>query len=150
MIPTKLAPRERQLVVFAACLVALALLWWIALGPALQTYRNSDAEHAKLDTQIAAMQALAHEAQVLKAAPKVSAAQAQSWLEGHTKSLGKATLTAQAGRAQVSFSGASPEALAAWLADARRAVSLLPVQAKWNKAPGSGLWDGMLVFELPK
>ncbi|EER57544.1 conserved hypothetical protein, partial [Acidovorax delafieldii 2AN] len=30
-----LAPREQQLVLAAGALVALALLWWVALAPAL-------------------------------------------------------------------------------------------------------------------
>ena len=43
-----LAPREQHLVRAAALLVALALLWWLALAPALHTLRSAPARHAAL------------------------------------------------------------------------------------------------------
>ena len=43
-----LAPRERALVGGAAALVALALLWWVALAPALATLRSADVQHRAL------------------------------------------------------------------------------------------------------
>lgn len=153
-----MTPRERQLVGIAGGAVAAALVWMIAISPALQTYRSSSAVHAKLDAELVQMQALAQEAKRLKALPTVSAAAAQTWLETSVKKLGKATVTVQGGRAQVSFTGATPEALAAWLTDARTAAQLLPNQANWKRSapiknmdPKSPdvLWDGTTLLELP-
>jgi len=53
-----LAMRERQMVGGAIALVALALLWWIALAPALRTLAAAPAEHAQLDAQLQQMATL--------------------------------------------------------------------------------------------
>jgi general secretion pathway protein M len=151
-------PRERQLFLLVAVVIGLALLWWVAIAPALQTYRQSSAAHAKLDAQIAAMQVMADESKRLKAKPRVSAVQAQNWLEGAVKKLNKATLTVQGSRVQINFTDVPADALAAWLAEARTSVQLLPVEANWKKSvsPSSlasavnPLWGGALVFELLK
>jgi general secretion pathway protein M len=157
----RLAPRERQLFVVAGSLLALALAWWLLVAPAVQTWRTAGTAHAQLDAQIQQMQALAAEAKALKGAPRVTASQTQSWLDQSTKKLGKATLNMQGARAQISFTGASAENLAAFLAEARVSAALLPVQANWKRAalittPTSAstkgdtpvLWDGSLVFEV--
>jgi general secretion pathway protein M len=152
-------PRERQLIVIAGGLLAAALLWFLAIAPALQTYRASAAAHAKLDTELAQMQRMASEANKLKAMPRANPAAVQTWLDGATKKIGKATATLQGGRVQISFTGASPEALAAFLAEARTRAQLVPSEAHWKKSVGSPSpnpsnaspqWDGSIVFELAK
>ena len=148
------APRERQLLSIAFALLVIAVIWWALVAPALQTYRASTAVHAKLDTELAQMQAMASEAKQVRARPVVSAAQAQAWLDASIKKLGKATLQIQGSRVQVNFVGASPESLAMWLAQARSTVQLLPLQANWKRNVGvanaaSVLWDGSIVLELP-
>ena len=69
-----LAPREQNLVRAAVALVVLALLWWLALAPALQTLRTAPARHATLDAQLQRMQALQAEAQQLQGAPRANPA----------------------------------------------------------------------------
>ncbi|RYY92939.1 MAG: hypothetical protein EOO24_27875 [Comamonadaceae bacterium] len=54
----ELAPRERQMVVVAVTLVVLALLWWVALAPALRTLAAARDEHARLDAQLQQMSTL--------------------------------------------------------------------------------------------
>jgi type II secretory pathway component PulM len=73
----------------------------------------------------------------------------QDWLDGAIKKLGKASVAMQGGRVQVSFTGASPEVLAAWLAEARIKAQLVSLEAHWKKN-ASLLWDGSVVFELNK
>ncbi len=161
--------REQRLLVGLALLVCAALLWAIGIAPALQTYRASGGAHAKLDAELAQMQAMALESQRLKAMPILSAAQAQTWLDTSIKKLGKATLAVQGSRVQINFTGASPEALAAWLSQARSAAQLVPLQANWRRMtagvagaaappaaqtpPAGGksdvLWEGLIVLELP-
>ena len=77
-----LAPREQSLVLVASTLVALALLWWLALAPALQTLRSAPARHASLDAQLQHMQALQAEALQLQAQPRANADEAQRALQG--------------------------------------------------------------------
>jgi general secretion pathway protein M len=143
-----LALRERRLLLIALGLITAALLWWIALKPALLTYQNSQAAHASLDAQLAKMQTLAQDAQTLKAAPRMNGGQARVWLENASKKLGKAVVSAQGNRLQISFVGASPEALASFLTQARSAAQLVPVQANWQLAGSTALWDGTAVFEV--
>ncbi|MFT4243411.1 MAG: type II secretion system protein GspM, partial [Acidovorax sp.] len=67
-----LAPREQALVLSAAALVALALLWWLAVAPALATLRAAPARHAALDAELQRMQTLQAEARQLQAAPRAA------------------------------------------------------------------------------
>ena len=53
-----LGPREQHLVRAAALLVALALLWWLALAPARDTLPRGPAPRAAVDAQMLQMQAL--------------------------------------------------------------------------------------------
>lgn len=170
----RLAPRERTLVVVACGLLGLALIWWIALAPALQTYRESDGAHAKLDTELAQMQSLAAEAKRLKAAPVVSAKEAELWLVQSVKKLGKSNASTvnlpaggmNSGLAQVTLAGADAAALANWLTEARTAAGLIPVEAHWKRsaqadkpstagaastastAASAALWDGSITLKL--
>ena len=142
------APREQRLLSALAALGVAALVWWLAIAPALQTLRETSAAHAKLDAVLARMQAMADEAKHLKAMPRINRAQAQVWLEDSIKKLGKASMSAQGGRVQINFAGATPEALALWLAEARSKAQLLPVQANWTRRANVTelLWDGSLVM----
>ena len=65
-----LAPREQSLLLAASAVVAVALLWWLALAPALHTLRSAPARHASLDKQLQQMQALQAEALQLQAQPR--------------------------------------------------------------------------------
>lgn len=143
----RLAPRERTLVLAAGSLLLLALLWWTALAPALQTYRNSANAHAKLDAQLAQMQQLAQEAKQLNAAPRMSAKDAQNWALQSTKQLGKSTVIVQGSAIQITLIGAEAAQLATWLAQARTQAGLLPTEAHW-KRNASGLWDGSLTLAM--
>ena len=53
-----LGTRERALVRVAAIVLALALLWWLALAPALATLRQAETQRRALDLQWQRMQAL--------------------------------------------------------------------------------------------
>ena len=49
---TSLERRERTLVSATLWLVALALLWWIGVSPALRTLRQADAQQRGLAAQV--------------------------------------------------------------------------------------------------
>ena len=147
-------PRERALLTSLIALVVVALVWWFAIAPALQTYRASSSAHAKLDETLSHMRAMAQEAKQLKATPRPSGSAVQTWLDASVKKLGKASVSTQGGRTLIQLTGASPEALAAWLAEARQTAQITPAQANLRRsaaAKGSAdiLWDGTLTFELP-
>lgn len=155
----RLAPRERTLITVAGSLLLLALLWWLALAPALQTWRESGNAHAKLDSELAQLQALALEAKQLKTAPRMSAKDAEGWLVQSVRKLGKSTVNLpagglQGGFAQVTLTGADAAALANWLAEARTAAGWFPTEAHWKRAfsadkdKTAALWDGSITLKL--
>lgn len=127
-----LAPRERQLVLTAVLLVAAALVWWLLLAPAVRTLREAPAQHAQLDAQLEAMQALAMEAQQLKAdaSNRPSQAQAQRAIQAATASLGPTARATFAGdRATITLQAVPASAIAPWLAQVRGNARSVPVEA---------------------
>lgn len=164
-----LAPREQQLVLAAGALVALALLWWVALAPALGTLRTAPERHAALDAQLQRMQSLQAEALQLQSAPRNTPGDAAATLRSSlTQSLGaSAQLNLLGDRATVTLKGAPADALAQWLAQARSNALAVPVEARLTRSPaaapsanaaaalGNGpatappRWDGTLVLALP-
>lgn len=169
-----LAPREQALLAAATTLVLLALLWWLALAPALQTLRTAPARHAELDRQLQHMQALKAEAQQLQNTPRAASSDAVGQLRATlTQRLpGTAQLQASGDRVTVTLKGAPADALAQWMAQARANARATPVEARLSRAaevptappraagakaaavvaePASSMprWDGTLILALP-
>lgn len=169
-----LAPREQTLLLAAATLVALALLWWLALAPALQTLRGAGPRHAALDAQLQRMQSLQAEALQLQALPRANPDEAQRALQASvTETLGASARLALAGdRATLTLRGTPADALAAWLAQARANARAVPQEMRLIRAqpaesratPTSRTtapverphaatpvrWDGTIVLALPQ
>lgn len=145
-----LAPRERLLVGAAAGLLALALAWWVALAPALATLRAADEQHRLLDAQLQQMRRLQAEAQAMQAQPRLAPEDAMRQLEqGIRQQLGTTARYSVAGdRVTITLSGASAQALAQWLAQARINARARPGEARLTRNAG-GTWDGTLVLTLP-
>lgn len=153
-----LAPRERRSMLAALALVAAALLWWTALGPALQTLRAAEARHRSLDAQLQTMRSLQAEAQALQSQPKLGFDDALRAVETAVKAdlRGTAQLTVQGERVTVTLKNAQAEALARWLAQVRINARALPAEARLARSPGAAgaaapvaSWDGSLVLVLP-
>lgn len=164
-----LAPREQNLLRAAGTLVALALLWWLALAPALTTLRTAPARHAALDAQLQRMHSLQAEALQLQAAPRSAPGDAVASLRSAlTQRLGSSAQLSLAGdRATITMKGAPADALAQWLAQARSNALAVPVEARLTRSAASTLpasttttvgnvpadttprWDGSLVLALP-
>ena len=68
----ELAPREQRMVIVAGALVAAALVWWVALAPALRTLATAPAAHAELDAQLQQMAALQIQAKALQSQPRAN------------------------------------------------------------------------------
>lgn len=146
----QLAPREQRLAAAAAALVAVALLWWVALAPALAVLRAAPLQHRALDTQLQRMLGLQAQARALQAQPRQSAEEATRLLEATVRQqLGVAARMSIAGeRVTLTLAGASPEALGQWLTQARTNARVLPVEARLLRNP-AGQWDGTVVLALP-
>lgn len=145
-----LAPREQALVGGAAALVVLALLWWIALAPALATLRHADAQRRTLDAQLAQMQQLQAQARAMQAQPRLNHAEALRQLElAIHQQLGASARYSIAGdRVTVTLANTPAAVLAQWLTQVRANARAIPGEARLARNPAGG-WDGSLVLALP-
>lgn len=164
-----LAPREQNLVLAAVGVVAVALLWWVALAPALATLRHAPELHSKLDLQLQQMQRLQAEAQQLQAQPQTSPSDAVGALRAAlTQRLGTAAqMNVLGDRVTVTLKAAPADATAEWLALARTNARAVTVEARLTRAsaaapanagpatlgnaaaPATPRWDGTVVLALP-
>jgi general secretion pathway protein M len=136
-----LARREQQAVLAALTLVLGAVLWWVALAPALSTLRQ-------LETQLEQMQRLQQQAKTFQAQPVLTLAESRRLLEASAKTLGpNAQLTVVGERVTLTLKGASADALAQWLTQARLTARVSPTEARLVRN-ASGTWDGALVLIL--
>lgn len=131
------APREQRLLVLAAAAVAVALLWFVALAPALRTLARAPAEIAAAQAQLQTMQRLAAEARELRAAAPVSVEQAGIALQAATARLGdKGRLVLQGDRATLTVRDIGSGALRDWLTEARSGARARPAEATLTRSPG--------------
>jgi general secretion pathway protein M len=162
-----LGGRERRLVAGAAVLVGAAMLWWVALAPALSSLRLAKSQHTQLDAQLQQMQSMKAQATALAAMPKVSVEDARRTLESSLKQTlaTSAQMSMVGNRATITLKGASPDALAQWLLQARINARAVPAEVRLVKAPAAGSapgapsaaaaanpvrWDGTVVLTLPE
>lgn len=147
---TALAPRERRLVRLAATLSSAALLWWLALAPALHTLAGAAGQADVLDLQLQQVRSLRQRAQALQAQPRLGLDNARHALEATVRQrLGSsAQLSIQGERATLTLKGASPEALADWLTLARVNARSVAVEARLQRSPTEPGWNGTLVLAL--
>ncbi|MGA8514811.1 MAG: type II secretion system protein GspM [Burkholderiaceae bacterium] len=173
-----LAAREQSMLSVAAVVIGLALLWLVAMAPALQTLRTAQAQHAQVDAQLQSMQALAAQAKVLRTQRSLSNEESQRNLESSVKQTfgANASLAVNDGRANLTLKGVNPDALALWLSQARINARVVPSEARLLRsaikpatppaalavastattaaavstpAVSPVLWDGVLVLALP-
>ena len=117
----ELQGRQRRIVLLGAVVVGAALVWWVALAPALTTLRRAPAQHALLDAQLQNMQTLAAQARALQSAPKLPFEDALASLETSLQQkLGAAGRVVVSGeRVTVTLKAAPADALAQWLTQVR-------------------------------
>lgn len=134
----RLQPRERRLIALAAAVVALGLVWALALAPALAVLRAAPAQRAALQASLVRLQAQRAQALALQAGPTLDAPAARRALESATRALGPAAeLKWQGPRARIEFKGVEPAALARWLAALRDDVRLAPAELHLQRAAAS-------------
>lgn len=140
--------REQRLVLAALALLLVALLWWVGLAPALTTLRSADRQHRLLAVQLQQMQRLQVQAKTLQAQPHLALLEARRLLEASVKPLGAtAQLVVTGERVTVTLRGASADALAQWLTQARLNARAVPSEARLVRS-AAGTWDGTLVLNL--
>jgi len=149
----QLAPREQTLIRTAAILLALVLVWWVLVSPALRVVRLADQQTQALQAQRQRMQALQAQAQALQGRPAIGFDDAVRALERLTQDTlaDTARLTVVGERASVTLQGSTADALAQWLSQARLNAHALPLEAQLQREDGEqgALWRGTLVLGLP-
>jgi general secretion pathway protein M len=130
--------------------VAVALVWLVALGPALATLRTAETQHRAADAQLQQMRGLQAQAQALQSQPKQNHDEALRQLEASVRQrLGTtARMSAVGDRVTMTLSATPPEALAQWLTQARVDAHALPSDAHLTRN-AAGQWDGTVVLTLP-
>ena len=150
-----LGSREQTLVGVAMSVVGLALLWWVAVSPALSTLRLADVQQRNLATQVQKMQGLQAQAQSIQSQPKISRDEALRALDASVKQrLGtSAQLNVAGDRATVTLRNTPADQLAQWLSQARVNARAVPSEARLARSSttpdGPAAWDGTVVLSLP-
>lgn len=164
------------MVTLVLAVVGLALVWWIALAPALNTLRTAPAEHAALDAQLQTMTALQVQAQALKTQPRSNRDEALRALETSVRQgLGTNSQLVNSGGsegANIIVRATPADALGPWLSQARANARAVPrevhlTRAQAGMAATSGAvatatattagpadttkvrWEGTMVMTLP-
>ena len=146
---------ERLLIAAAAVLLLGALLWSVALGPALRTLQSADNTRVTLESQLQTMLAMQAQAKALATQQHLSGATAAKTLEQSVQSaFGKnGRITLGNNQATVVLEAVSPQALARWLGQARVDAQSKPIAVQMvrssDAASGQALWSGTLQMALP-
>lgn len=145
----KLPSEVRTLVLAGLGVVLLACVLLFMLIPSLKVLRYATADHQALDVKLDTVRALAAQAQAIQNEPKPSHDEAIRFVENSAKQrlLGTAQVTVSGDRATLTLNNTKPEALSAWLTDARTNGRLLPIEAKLTRSDAG--WSGQLVLNLP-
>jgi len=153
----KLAAREQNLILLAAALLALTLLWTLALAPALRSLRTAPERHAQAEQQLRRMLLLQAEAEQLRnitrpPPPGDVRALLQSALAQELGNTAQLQWTGE-GSARITLTGAAAPVLARWLAQVRSHTHAAPIQLRLQRsssaeASGPLRWDGELTLNL--
>lgn len=150
------AARERRLVSLGVLLVSLALVWWVALAPAVASLRSASLQIPKLETDLRLMRTLKIQAQALTAQPPLLPLEARRLLEASVSQvLGQsALLQVTADRATVVLKSVPPDKLGQWLVQTRANARLVPLEVHLMRNANSGStnsvdWNGTVTFLLP-
>jgi general secretion pathway protein M len=131
-----LPPRERLGLSLAGVVIGIAVVWMVAVAPALRALRETPAQIDALDAQLQSMQRMAVEARELRGAAPVPATQAALALKSATDRLGeKGRIAVQGDRATLTLNGVTGETLRAWLTEARSGARARPVEAQLTRGP---------------
>jgi general secretion pathway protein M len=139
--------RERIGIAAAIAVVALWVVWMIAVQPALRTLRETPAQIDSLDVQLQNMRRLAAESRELRSTSPVPLGQSVTALTSATERLGpSAKIIVQGDRATLTVNGVSTEKLRAWLGEARSGARARPIDVQLTR--GAQGYAGSVVVLL--
>ncbi len=143
----QLGERDRRAIAWGAALLGLALLWWLALAPAIATWREAPARIATERATLQRLKDMAQEAQTLQAQARAPGdTPALDRLRQFSTTLGeRAQIAAQGDSVVVTLTAVPATEWTPWLAQVRLNAQLKPSQVSMRAAP-DGTWSGTLVF----
>jgi general secretion pathway protein M len=139
--------REKALLRAGAALVGVALLWWVAISPALRTLRDAQTQSPALQAQMQTMLQLQARATALQSQPKLAATDNKALLDAALPTLGTtARMTVSGKRATITLDGSSADVLAQWLTQVRLNAHARPIEMHLTQSQGR--WSGRVVLQL--
>lgn len=146
-----LAAREQRGVLLAAAVLGAALVWFVALAPALRSLKTVAAQSAALGADMERMQALQARAKVLQAKPALAPQESLKALQtAATKLAAAASLQVVGERATLTIKKLNALQLGQWLSP-QTGPGLNPIEAHLKRDTGSvePVWSGTLIYRLP-
>ena len=146
-----LAAREQRGVLLAAAVLGAALVWFVALAPALRSLKTVAAQSVALGADIDRMQALQARVKTLQAKPALVPQESLQALQTAATKLGAAVSLQVVGeRATLTLKKLSALQLGQWLAP-QTGPGLSPTEAHLKRDTGSvePVWSGTLIYRLP-
>jgi general secretion pathway protein M len=146
-----LAAREQRGVLLAAVVLGAALVWFVALAPALRSLKTVAAQSAALGADLERMQALQARAKALQAQPAPAPQERLKALQAAATKLGAAVNLQVVGeQATLTIKKLSALELGQWLAP-QSGPGVSPVEAhlKRDTSNVEPVWSGTLVYHLP-
>ncbi len=141
--------RERMLLGMAVVGLLMALLLSLGILPAWRTLQSAPDEQARLQAQWQEMQGLQTQAALLLKQPRRSFDEAA--LRQGLAPLGETVhLKLSAESAELTLQSARPQALAAWMLQARQEAGVVVREAQLQRSvlDGQPVWNGRLVLAL--
>ena len=147
-----LSGREKTIVLIAIYLIIGAFIWWVMLSPAIQILKNAPAQHLVLDQEIQSMQQMVAEAKAIQAQVQEAPANFEATLKLLSENTipGQYTLLSSGDKITVTLQSTEPKKLLQWLEIVRTELHNKPHEVQLKQASNSTLWQGTIVFLLPK
>lgn len=146
-------PRERKMLGVGAAAVAAALLYFVAIGPAINGVIKLQKDLPQLRQQALALQGLANQAQALAAAPQVPATLSTS--ESIEASLTRKGFKAQSivvtgDLVRVQINGVSFAGLLDWIDEMQKTARLTLVESNFAAQAQTDIVNATLSLRQPK
>jgi general secretion pathway protein M len=145
----QLSPREQTGIRWALVVLGSAVLWFVAIAPALQVWQKSQSQLSVLAQQHADMLALQAQAKQWQSRSALSTEASVQMLQSLCANLGeKVKCSRQALRMTVDVKGVNPQALAQAWAQARSQAQAVLLEAHLQRQGDE--WDGQWIWALPE
>ena len=144
----QLSAREQRGLSVLAVLLTCLFIWFVGIAPAWQAMTRAQTEQQHIADQLNDMQSLKAQVAALRQQTPLSLDDSWRVLQSLSSSeKNRFLITRQADKALVQVKNAPPQALSAWLVNARTQAQSTPDEA--HLIQDEGQWSGSLIMRLP-